>query len=146
MPTRLDHVHVFCYDADESLRFYTDTLGGRSVPMGKAAFLPIDNASARVGGDEYMGDSCRITFGDGKEGAIHLYRQPPLDDANTGGHIAENFFDHHWTMRCNDLPALEQRLVEEGHTFEVVASEAGTGMAGRVIQVVAPEGTVLWVS
>ena len=73
-------------------------------------------------------------FGDGKEGALHLYNSPPLGDG-------VDFFCHHWGMRAVNLMALVERLREHGF------SPVPLGFADDQVPIYtvdAPEGTELW--
>jgi catechol 2,3-dioxygenase-like lactoylglutathione lyase family enzyme len=113
MGEHVHHVHLFTEDADATIAWWTEKLGGVVAYDGE--FGGSRNVFMRVG-----------------EGRIHFYDQRPRDVGK--GTV------HHVGVRSDDLCALHRRLLAQGVEFRSDIREFGNW---RYIMCMAPDNVLL---
>ena len=113
MGEHVHHVHLFTEDADATIAWWTEKLGGVVAYDGE--FGGSRNVFMRVG-----------------EGRIHFYDQRPR---NVGKGAV-----HHVGVRSDDLCALHRRLLAQGVEFRSDIREFGNW---RYIMCMAPDNVLL---
>ena len=113
MGEHVHHVHVFTEDLDETIRWWTEKLGGEVAFDGD--FGGSRNVFMRVG-----------------EGRIHFYDQRPRDTGK--GAI------HHVGIRCDDLRELRRQLIKHGIELRSEIREFGSW---RYLMCMAPDNVLL---
>jgi glyoxylase I family protein len=111
MGYRLHHIHLVCSDLEKSLRFFTETLGGKLLARRK--FGTADGATIDLAG-------------------APIYLRAIRADEAAGGAAAACGY-HHLGLAVDDLDAAHAQLTAEGYVFTTPPTVIPTGKMAFVL-------------